>query len=453
MDVEKLILEERKVVPRPFVLKYFPLVPLKGRGCKLYDETGREYIDLTSGAATYIVGFNHPDVVREVVEQVESLFNYTTLYFYNRPSIELAGKLVNLTPGGFPKKVVFGFSGADAMEIALTASLNYTRRGRLVSFTDSFHGTLVLPASVSGIIRDALEGLGGPWYKDVVFVEYPNPYRNKWGVDGYEKPGELTALALKELEEVLRGTGGVAAVVIEPVQGDAGVVVPPKDFVREVARLAGEHGSLLVVDEAQTGLGRTGAWWGVEHYGVAPDVLVSAKALGGGFPLSAVVARSDILEALPRVGLGFTNMGHAVSCRAALATIRVIEREGLIERARTLGAYLTRRLREIQENHPVIGDVRGLGLMVGVEVVEDHRSRRPSRVKALKVAWGAWRKGVITTTLGRHGNVLRLTPPLNIPLEDLEKAITVLEEAVKDVEEGRVPDEVVEGVEGWGSWS
>ncbi|WP_434731064.1 aspartate aminotransferase family protein [Thermogladius sp. KZ2Tp1] len=441
------------MIPRPFVLKYFPLVPSRGRGCKLYDEAGKEYIDLTSGAATYIVGFNHPDVVREVVEQVENLFNYTTLYFYNRPSIELARKLVDLAPGHFPKKVVFGFSGSDAMEIALTASLNYARRRKLVSFTESFHGTLVLSASVSGIIRDVLGDQGGPWYKDVVFVEYPNPYRNKWGVDGYEKPGELTSLALKELEEALRAAGDVAAIVIEPVQGDAGVVVPPKDFVKEVAVLAGERGSLLVVDEAQTGLGRTGAWWGIEHYGVAPDVLVSAKALGGGFPLSAVVARSDVLEALPRAGLGFTNMGHAVSCRAGLATIRVIEREGLVERARVLGDYLARRLREVQEKHPVIGDVRGLGLMVGVEVVEDQRSRRPSRAKALKVAWSAWRKGVITTPLGRHGNVLRLTPPLNIPLEDLEKAVTVLEDAVKDVEEGRVPDEAVEGVEGWGSWS
>ncbi|NAZ27368.1 MAG: aminotransferase class III-fold pyridoxal phosphate-dependent enzyme [Thermogladius sp.] len=447
-----ITVEEESLIPSPFVLKYFPFIPVKGRGCRLFDEAGRGFIDATSGSGVYLIGFNHEEVVKEVLDQVRELFNYTTLYFYNKPSIDLAKTLGELSPGGFSKKVVFGFSGSDALEIALMASLHYTGRSRIISFSDSFHGTLYLPLGVSGILRGSIGFDGLLAYRDVLFVEYPNPYRNKWGVDGYEQPGELTNLAVGELEKAVRETGGVSSIVVEPVQGDAGIVVPPRDFVREVARIAGENNILLVDDEAQTGLGRTGAWWGIQHYGVTPDIVVSAKALGGGFPLSAVIARSEILDSLPRVGLGFTNMGHAVSCRAALATIRVVSREGLVDRARLLGVEVLKRLGELGEKYHFIGDVRGLGLMIGVEVVEDRRSRKPSRLKALKISWSAWRRGLIITTLGRQGNVLRFMPPLNIPREDLEESLRILEEAVRDVAEGRVPDEAVENIGGWGSW-
>ncbi|WP_440060299.1 aspartate aminotransferase family protein [Thermogladius sp. 4427co] len=446
-----MIVKDRLLIPRPYVLKYFPFIPVKGRGCRLYDDRGREYIDATSGSVLFNIGFSHEEVIREVVDQVGELINYTALYFYNKPSIDLAEKLASITPGSFRKKVVYGFSGSDAVEIGLMASIYYSKKTGILSFTGSFHGTLYLPLSVSGIFSSLRDRLAPLTYANVYFAEYPNPYRNKWGIDGYENPSELAAAAIGEFEKIVRREGDrIAAVIIEPIQGDAGVVVPPPDFLREVRRISSEEGILLIADEAQTGLGRTGYWWAVEYFNVVPDVLVSAKALGGGFPLSAVVAREEILESLPWIGLGFTSMGHAVACRAALATIRVIEREGLVERARMLGGKVMKQLAELKNRFSIIGDVRGLGLMIGIEIVEDQASRRPSKKNALKVSYAAWRRGLIITTLGEYGNVLRFMPPLNIHENDLDKAINILEEALKDVVNGRVPDEAIEEIQGWG---
>ncbi|ADV64851.1 aspartate aminotransferase family protein [Desulfurococcus mucosus] len=435
-------------IPRPFTLKYFPFKAVEGRGARVLDAEGREFIDFVSGAAVYNVGINREEVVNAVVDQARRLLNYTSLYFYMEEPVRLARKLVEVTPGRFDKRVVYGFTGSDAAEIALTSSMNYTGKPWLLSFTGSFHGTLYLSLSASGIF--AGRGRGAAVYRRVLYAEYPNPYRNKWGVDGYEKPGELTALALSEVEEKIReAKGDVAAVIFEPVEGDAGVVVPPAGFLKGLREVADRHGVVLIGDEVQTGIGRTGSMWAVEHFSVEPDLLLAGKALGGGMPISAVIGRAEILESQPLLGLGFTNMGHAVCARAALATIEVVEKEHLAERARVLGEHASKRLREIAERVEAVGDVRGLGLMIGVEVVRDKASRRPDRATALKTCWRAWEKGLLVTTLGSHGNVLRIMPPLTISMEELDKGIDVLEESLRDAVEGRVPDEVLGFMQGW----
>ncbi|MGC8982846.1 MAG: aspartate aminotransferase family protein [Desulfurococcaceae archaeon] len=445
----RVVALDYEVFPRPFVLKYYPLAVARARGSRLWDLDGNEYVDFTSGAAVFNVGHCHPDVVGAVVEQVQRAMNYTTIYFYMEEPARLARELARITPGSFEKRVVFAFDGSVAAEVALMAARAYRGRPGIVAFRGSFHGTLYFTLSASGVIReDAKKKMLA--YDKVYFAEYANPYRNKWGIDGYERPDDLVSAAVGELERLLREKSKeAAAVIFEPVQGDAGVVVPPRDFIREVARLASEHGLLLVDDDIQTGMGRTGKWWGVEHYGVEPDVLVAGKALGGGMPLSAVVARAEVLEDLPRVGLGFTNMGHAVCARAALAAIEVIRREGLVERARELGNYLLKRLRELSEKYEIIGDARGLGLLAGVEVVRDKKSKEPDRAAALKICWRSWERGLVVATVGEHGNVVRIAPPLNIPREDLDRGLEVLESSVRDVVQGRVPDGVVEVMQGW----
>ena len=238
----------------------------------------------------------------------------------------------------------------------------------------------------------------------------------------------------------------VATIVFEPIQGDGGVVIPPSDFLKGLRELADKYGVVLVADEIQTGMGRTGEWWVVEHYNVVPDLIVSGKALGGGMPISAVIGKSDIIDSPPTIGFLFS--GHTPCASAALATISVIEEE-LVERARVLGDYALKRLREIQEEYSIIGDVHGCGLMIGVEIVKNRETKEPDRTAALKICWRAWEKGLITMTFGKHGNVIRIAPPLNIPKTDLEKGLEIIEDSIKDTLHGLIPDKVVEYMRGW----
>ncbi|MEM4914219.1 MAG: aminotransferase class III-fold pyridoxal phosphate-dependent enzyme, partial [Desulfurococcaceae archaeon] len=255
-----------------------------------------------------------------------------------------------------------------------------------------------------------------------------------------------------EAEDHLRkinAKANVAALILEPVQGDGGVLVPPKNYVNGIRKLTEEYQIVLVDDEVQSGMGRTGRLFAIEHFGVEPDLLVLGKALGAGMPISAVVGRSEILDSAPPQTFFATSAAHALSCIAAIKNIEYIVNNNIVDRARTLGEYAIKRLKELQEKYEVIGDVRGLGLMIGVDIVKDKKTKTPDRVTALKIIWRAWEKGLIMMTYGKHGNVLRVAPPLTIPREDLDKGIEIIEEAVKDVIEGKVPDNVVEQLVAW----
>ncbi|WP_280980701.1 aspartate aminotransferase family protein [Desulfurococcus mucosus] len=343
--------------------------------------------------------------------------------------------------------MVFGFSGSDAVDSSIKAARAYTGRKGVVSFLYSYHGMTYGALSATGIVGPSVKEAVHPM-SEVVFAEYPDPYRNKWGVDGYERPVELANLALEEVEERVK-EAGAAAIIFEPIQGDAGVVVPPAEFIKGLREIADKHGAVLVDEEVQAGMGRTGKWWAVEHFGVVPDLLVSAKALGGGMPISAVVGRAEILDSVPPPLFAFTHTGHSVCAAAAIATINAIKREGLVERAAILGDYALKRLTELKEKYHVIGDVRGRGLMIGVDIVKNPGTREPDKKTALKICWRAWEKGLILITFGKHSNVLRIAPPLNIPREDLDRGIDIIEESIKDVLEGRVPDEVLEFLRPW----
>jgi len=219
--------------------------------------------------------------------------------------------------------------------------------------------------------------------------------------------------------------------------------------VKEVKRIASENGIIFIDDDIQTGMGRTGRWWGIEHFGVEPDMLIAGKALGGGMPISAIVSRAEILESIPGSGLGTTNMGHAVSAKAAYAAIEEIEKENLIARAEDMGRYVLKRLKEMSEAIEIIGDVRGIGMLAGVEIVRERKEKRPGREEALKICWKGWEKGLIVSTVGKYGNVIRIAPPLNIPKEDLEKGLDALEESMREVSKGKVPDDVLKFMQGW----
>jgi 4-aminobutyrate aminotransferase len=444
-----IVERDKRVFPRGISIKHYPLVVKSARGCFLRDIEGREYIDFVSGAVVYPIGHLHEEVVEAIENQLKRYLGYPIVYFYAEEPVLLAEKLISITPGSFEKKVFLGFSGSDAVEVALLVSRAARGAKYVVSFNDSFHGSLYLTFSASGIFseeakRSALAS------SDIIFTPYPNPYRNPYGIDGYEKPVELSNTILRELERLFSVRGSeISAVLLEPIQGDGGIVVPPEYFVRELGKLCSEYDILLVDDEVKTGIGRTGRWWGIEHYNVTPDILVAGKGLGSGMPISAVVGRANVMDSYPEGGLGYTLTGHALSATAALATLGVIERENLIERARHLGDYIVKRLSELKERYEIIGDVRGKGLLIGVEIVRDKARKTPDKPLALKIAWRAWERGLVLLTVGKYGNVLRIAPPLNTPRDIVDRALEILEESVRDVLEGRVPDDVLAYMRGW----
>ncbi len=440
---------DEEYIPAASALKYYPLAVVRAEGARVWDADGNEYIDFLTSAAVYNVGHRHPEVVNAIKEQVEELLNYTPSYFYEEQPVRLAKYLTELTPGPYRKKVTFGFSGSDSVDTALKAARAYTRRRHVISFHGSYHGMTYGALSATGIVSPEVKDLIFP-IKDIHFVEYPDPYRNSWGINGYENPSELSNTALAQIERRVKELNGeVGAVIAEPIQGDAGVIVPPKEFMKGLRELTRDHNILYIDEEVQSGMGRTGRWWALEHFDVEPDILVTAKALGGGMPISAVVGRAEVMDSVPPPLFVFTHLGHAVNARAAIATIEVIKKEKLAERASELGEYVMRRFRELSGEIPIIDDVRGKGLMIGVDIVKNAKTKEPDRKTALKVCWRAWERGLILITFGKHGNVLRIAPPLNISKEDLDRGLDIIAESMKDVLRGEVSDDVLGYLRGW----
>lgn len=435
-----------KYVTSGQAFKYFPLVVVRAKNARVWSIDGREYIDFLSSAATYNIGHGNDLVVNAVKEQIEKFIHYC-LYLYHEPVIELAEKLVNITPGSFSKKVSFGLSGGDACDTALKASLIHTNKPAIVSYTYSYHGTTALGIAVGGSFSESLRSKIP--FRDVYFVEYPDTYRCKYGIDEPELCGEYYLSEIDDLFRRISAKENVAALIIEPVQGDGGVLVPPRNYMIGVRKLTQENQVVLIDDEVQTGMARTGRLFAIEHFGVEPDLVVIGKALGAGMPISAVVGHAEILDSAPPQTYFATSAAHALSCVAALKNIEFILGNNLADRARRLGEYAMKRLGELREKYELIGDVRGLGLMLGVDIVRSMNTKEPDRISALKIIWRSWEKGLIMMTYGKYGNVLRIAPPLTIQQEDLDKGIDIIEEAVKDVVNGKVPDKVVEQMIAW----
>jgi 4-aminobutyrate aminotransferase len=438
---------DNEYICKPLTMKYYPLVVVRAEGDRVWDIDGNEYIDFISGGAVYNIGHRHPKVLSTIKEQIDRLWNYTIGYFYETEPVLLAKKLIEITPGTFRKKVAFGFSGSDAVDMSLIMARAYTKRKYIISFKGSYHGGTYASLSVTGILnRKSLKYIYPMKY--VNFIDYPDPYRNPWNVDGYSNPDELANIVLSIIEKKIKKLNGdVAAIIFEPIQGDGGIIIPPQNFIKGLRELTNKHDIVLIADEVQTGMGRTGKWWAVEHYNIAPDLLISGKALGGGMPISAVIGKASIIDSPPIIG--FLNSGHAVCASAALSTIRVIEEEKLIERAATLGEYVLKRLEEMREKYNIIGDVRARGLLIGIDIVSNRKAKKPDRATALKICWRAWEKGLITMNVGKYGNVIRIAPPLNISKEDLDKGLEILESSIKDVLLGYVNDNVVKYIRGW----
>ena len=426
-------------------IKYYPLVVSRAKGCMVEDSDGNTYIDFLSSAAVVNVGHNHPAVVKAIHDQVDKFIHYTPANLYHEPHADLMEKLAAITPGSFEKRVSFALSGSESSEGAIKAAKAYTGRNKILSFLRSYHGTTLGSLSVSGF-NSSMHRQLGTMIPDVEFVPYPDCYRCPFG----QKKDSCRMECVRYIENIFQTVlppDETAAVIYEVIQGDGGVITGPAEFFQALHKICRENGILMIADEVQTGFGQTGRMFASEYLPFEPDLMVLGKALAAGMPLSAVVGRKEILESWTVPMHFFNSAGNPVSCAAALASIKVIEEERLTENAARRGDRLIERFEQMQRKYECIGDIRGTGLLIGVDIVKDRISRERDLEKTAKICWRCYEKGMILVFFS--DSVLRVSPPLIITGEELEKAADIIEEAIDDVENGLVPDSVLDRIKGW----
>jgi len=404
-----------------------PIFWVAARGANVRDADGNVYVDLTSGFGVAAAGHANPRVAAAVGAQAATLAHGLGDVYPPEVKVRLLERLAALAPGDLGVGILAS-AGAEAVEAALKTAVLHTGRPGVVAFTGGYHGLTygALAATWRGEFRRPFMS---QLYAGIRFAPYPHPYR--WTGPGDPVEGSLDAVA--QLFDEAEGTDSpIGAVVVEPIQGRGGIVVPPEDFLPRLRRLCDERGAVLIFDEIYTGFGRTGRWFACEHTGTVPDIMTVGKALTGMLPLSAAIGRPTVMEAWPpSTGEAIhtsTFLGNPIACAAALAQIEEIEAGGLVERSARLGARLRERLEGWRERYPAVGDVRGAGLLQGVELVEDRASRRPASELAARVVGGALRRGVLLLSEGPDANVLAFVPPLVITEDQLDHAVGVVEE-------------------------
>jgi 4-aminobutyrate aminotransferase len=426
------VIERDARVVSPSYTRGYPLVAESGAGAIVEDVDGNRFLDFNAGIAVVAAGHCHPRVVDAIQKQAARLIHMSGTDFYYEEMVALAEKLAEIAPGNVERRVSFGNSGAEAIEGSIKLARWATKRDKIIAFFGSFHGRTLGALSLTA--RKAVQRAGfGPLLPGVVHAPYPNCYRCPFG----RQEENCAVECVKHIEDVLLKTVApaeeTAAIVVEPVQGEGGYVVPPRKFFDELSRLAQENGILLVCDEVQSGMGRTGKMWASQHFGVVPDILAVAKGIASGMPLGATIARADLMTWPPGAHAS-TFGGNPVSCAAALATIALLE-ESLVENAARMGRHLRDRMRDWPARFPQVGQVRGLGLMIGIELVRDQRTRERAPEIRDRIVDRAFARGLLI--LGAGENSIRLCPPLVITRDQCDFAIDTLEECLSPRTEPR----------------
>jgi len=417
----KAILERKdKVIAGPLSIT-IPVVIEEGRGATLTDVDGNTFIDFTGGVGCLNVGHSHPKLVEAAQEQLTRFAHTDFTIVPYEVYVTLAERLIALAPFTGPAKAAFFNAGTEAVENAIKFARSYTKRPAVIVFEGAFHGRTLLSMTMTSKTHPYKAGLG-PFAPEVYRVPFAQDYRG---------PDTRTALAALERALVTQvAAEQVAAIVIEPVQGEGGFVVAPRDFMAGIRRLSDEHGIVLVVDEVQTGFGRTGKMFAIEHYGIEPDLMIVAKSIAGGLPLSGVIGKAEIMDAPPDSAIGGTYVGNPVAQAAALAVLDVFEDENLVERAQQIGERIRERMVAWQERIEQIGDVRGLGAMLAIEFVRDRDSRDPNPELATAVTEAAAERGLLLLKSGIYANCIRVLCPLVLTDAELDEALEVWEDAL-----------------------
>ncbi|MCF5804365.1 MULTISPECIES: 4-aminobutyrate--2-oxoglutarate transaminase [Pseudomonas syringae group] len=424
-DTPHLIRQRDQFVPRGIVTAH-PLVIDRAQGSELWDVDGKRYLDFVGGIGVLNIGHNHPNVVKAIQAQLTKVTHACFQVASYQPYIDLAKRLSLLIAGqsGIDHKAVFFTSGAEAVENAVKIARAHTNRPAIISFRGGFHGRTLLGTTLTGMSQPYKQNFG-PMAPEVFHTPYPNEYR-----------GVTTEVALAALHELLAtqvAPDRVAAILIEPMQGDGGFLAAPVEFLKALRALTEKHGIVLILDEIQTGFGRTGKWFGFEHSGIQPDLVTVAKSLAGGMPLSGVVGRAEIMDAPLPGGLGGTYGGNALSCAAALAVIDTYEQENLLARGKLLGDRLRAGLLALKERYSFIGDVRGTGFMLAMEMVKDDAARSPDADLNQKIIDQARIGGLLVIKCGVYRNVLRFLAPLVTTEHQIDEALTILDAALARV--------------------
>ncbi len=418
-----------QAVPRG-VANIHPLVTARGSGAIVEDVDGNRLIDLATGISTLNLGHTPPEVVDAIVRQAE-LDTHTCFHVtVNEPYVELAERLNGLVPGDDARKTMFANSGAEAVENAVKIARYHTGRSAIVAFDHAFHGRTLLAMSLTAKVMPYKHGLG-PFAPEIYRLPFAYPYR--WLGSPDRVTEEALAYATEQMHKHI-GEDNIAAVIMEPIQGEGGFIVPSPGFVKGIADFCSSAGIVFIADEIQSGLGRAGRWFAIEDDDVIPDIVTSAKSLGGGMPISAVTGRAEIMDSVHAGGLGGTFGGNPVAAAAALAVLDTIERDDLLARSRELGMKIMGRLETIAANHHVVGDVRGRGAMCAIELVSDRASKEPLDADAMSaIARRCLEHGVLVLTAGTYGNVVRLLPPITIDEALLDDGLDVLDDAIGTV--------------------
>lgn len=408
-----------------------PIFAVQGKGAMIEDVDGNRFIDFAGGIGVLNVGYGHAEVVEAVKAQADRFFHTCFSVLMYQSAIDLAQRLVEITPGDFEKKVFFANSGAEAVENAVKIARYFTSRPAIISYDYAFHGRTLLTMALTGKVKPYKYRFD-PLAPEVYHVPSPYCYRCPSGRDAADC--QIECLGLLDLALNSRvAPDKVAAIIIEPVQGEGGFIVIPPRYMKALRELCSKNGILLIVDEVQSGFGRTGKMFGIEHSGVAPDLMTMAKSLAAGIPLSAVVGRAEVMDAPHVGGIGGTYGGNPLACTAALKVIEVMQRDKLAEKGLALGEMVYSRFKQMQEKHRIIGDVRGLGAMVAMELVRDRKTKEPADTETAAILREAYKRGLVVIRAGMYDNVIRVLVPLVAEEAVVRQGLDILDASIQAV--------------------
>ena len=411
--------------------KSLPIVAKRGYGSFLEDVDGNIYLDFSTGISVNNLGHLHPKVKKAVEEQLEKLWHFAGTDFYYEEQVKAAKALTEVTPGKFSKKVFFANSGTEANEAAIKIAKAFTMKQQFISFIGGFHGRSQGSLSLTASKPIQRKGFF-PTMPGVEHAPFPNPYRNPFNIDGYEEPEELENRVIDFIDRYMLKTyvpaENLAAFVVEPIQGEGGYIVPPRNFHKKLRKLADDNNALVIMDEVQTGFGRTGKFFASEHFGVEPEVISVAKAIASGIPMGGVIVNSRLNFREPSLHSN-TFGGNVLASAACVATVSAIREEKLLENATRQGEYFKRRLNELAEKEELIGDVRGIGLMLALDFVKDRKTKEPNAKFRDRVELKSMENGLILLSTGL--SAIRIIPPLNVTGEEIDMSMECLEKAIR----------------------
>ena len=423
-------------------ISYYPSCFKYGRGALLYDYNGKEYIDFLSSASSANVGHGNENAV---FTQMKKIAQYTSLYFPMPEGEALAKKLINLLRYK-NMQVAYSNSGSAAIDCAIKLARAYTKRNKIISFKGAYHGSTYGASSISAISPNMKKNIG-VLVPEIYHIIYPYCFRCNY----CKKDNNCNKYyCLKELTEALEQyipPSEVAAVFIEPIAGDMGIVVPPTEYLQKLQELCNKHNILLVVDEIQQAMCRTGKWFSFEHFGIRPDIIVLGKTVGAGLPLGVTIARREIMNSLSAPAHVFTMSGNSTVCAAAIKQLEIFEREKMNVKVKEKGLYLKEKLQLLMSKYDIVGEIRGIGLSLGVEIVSNKKDKTKNKLAAAKISYNCIENGLLLTFLGE--NVLRIQPPLVITEEQIDKAVKIMDNSFEGYLNGEISDEVLKYAKGW----